>query len=185
MIPRFSPKQQRVLRWWGAASPDRGKDAIICDGAVRSGKTLCLGLSFVLWATARFRGQQFALCGKTTESVRRNLLTSVLPVLEELGFTWEEKVSRNKLLLRLGGRENTFYLFGGKDESSAGLIQGVTLAGDEASFTVPAGGETVLSVQVKLGEDGPEIRQWKTVYNGDWQAEDSLDLWDASDVAAP
>ncbi len=137
MIPRFSPKQQRVLRWWGAASPDRGKDAIICDGAVRSGKTLCLGLSFVLWATARFRGQQFALCGKTTESVRRNLLTSVLPVLEELGFTWEEKVSRNKLLLRLGGRENTFYLFGGKDESSAGLIQGVTLAGvllDEAAL---------------------------------------------------
>ena len=63
--------------------------------------------------------------------------------------------------------------------------QGVTLAGDEASFTVPAGGETVLSVQVKLGADGPEIRQWKTVYNGDWQAEDSLDLWDASDVAAP
>ena len=55
----------------------------------------------------------------------------------------------------------------------------------ESGWSVPAGGETVLSVQVKLGEDGPEIRQWKTVYNGDWQAEDSLDLWDASDVAAP
>ena len=54
-----------------------------------------------------------------------------------------------------------------------------------ADLVETAGGETVLSVQVKLGEDGPEIRQWKTVYNGDWQAEDSLDLWDASDVAAP
>ena len=53
----------------------------------------------------------------------------MLPLLGELGFQWEEKVSRNKLLLRLGGQENTFFLFGGKDEGSAALIQGVTLAG--------------------------------------------------------
>lgn len=129
MIQRFSPKQRQVLRWWSDSAPERGRDAIICDGAVRSGKTLCLGLSFFLWGMARYRGQQFALCGKTTESVRRNLLSSVLPLLGELGFQWEEKVSRNKLLLRLGGRENTFFLFGGKDEGSAALIQGVTLAG--------------------------------------------------------
>ena len=55
MIAAFSPKQRRVLRWWGRASPDRGRDAIICDGAVRSGKTMCLGLSFVLWAMGRDR----------------------------------------------------------------------------------------------------------------------------------
>lgn len=65
---------------------DAGKDAILCDGAMRSGKTLCLGLSFVLWSMTRFQRQQFALCGKTTESVRRNLLSSVLPVLEGLGL---------------------------------------------------------------------------------------------------
>ena len=129
MIGQFSERQRLVLTWWGRASPYRDLDAIICDGAVRSGKTLALGLSFVLWAMSRFQGRQFALCGKTTESVRRNLLTGVLPVLEELGFTWEEKVSRNWMKLRLGRRENTFYLFGGKDEASASLIQGVTLAG--------------------------------------------------------
>ena len=129
MIPFFSDKQKLVLRWWSRASPHRDKDAIICDGAVRSGKTLCLGLSFILWAMARFQKQQFALCGKTTESVRRNLLAGARPLLEELGFEWEEKVSRNWLKLRLGGRENTFFLFGGKDEGSAALIQGVTLAG--------------------------------------------------------
>lgn len=129
MTPYFSDKQKLVLRWWNGSSPYRSRDAIICDGAVRSGKTMCLGLSFVLWAMTRFQKQQFALCGKTTESVRRNLLPSVLPLLEELGFQWEEKVSRNWLKLRLGGRENTFYLFGGKDEGSAALIQGVTLAG--------------------------------------------------------
>lgn len=129
MKRQFSEKQRRVLRWWNANSPDKNRDAIVCDGAVRSGKTLCLGLSFVLWSMTRFHKQQFALCGKTTESVRRNLLASIFPVLEELGFRWEDKLSRNKLILRFGGKENTFYLFGGKDEGSAALIQGVTLAG--------------------------------------------------------
>ena len=83
----FSRKQKQVLTWWCAASPAHTCDALICDGAVRSGKTLCLGLSFFLWSMSRFRGQQFALCGKTTESVRRNLLASVLPVLGALTVT--------------------------------------------------------------------------------------------------
>lgn len=61
----FSKKQLRVLTWWRPGSPDRQKDAILCDGAVRSGKTLCLSLSFVMWATHCFSGQDFALCGKT------------------------------------------------------------------------------------------------------------------------
>lgn len=126
---RFSDKQKRVLGWWSRASPHRDKDAIVCDGAVRSGKTLCLGLSFFLWSMSRFRGQQFALCGKTTESVRRNLLPSVLPVLGALGFQWEEQRSRNRMVVRHGGVENTYFLFGGMDKGSAALIQGITLAG--------------------------------------------------------
>lgn len=129
MSLRFSDKQKEVLGWWTRGSPHRDRDAIVCDGAVRSGKTLCLGLSFVLWSMTRFRRQQFALCGKTTQSVRRNLLYSVLPVLESLGFQWEEKISRNWLKVRYGPVENTYFLFGGKDEGSAALIQGITLAG--------------------------------------------------------
>ena len=31
----FSKKQLRVLTWWRPGSPDRQKDAILCDGAVR------------------------------------------------------------------------------------------------------------------------------------------------------
>ena len=46
----FSPKQRQVLDWWR----QDGFDAVICDGAVRSGKTFALGLSFFLWAMARF-----------------------------------------------------------------------------------------------------------------------------------
>lgn len=129
MSLRFSDKQKEVLGWWTRGSPHRDRDAIVCDGAVRSGKTMCLGLSFVLWSMTRFRRQQFALCGKTTQSVRRNLLYSVLPVLESLGFQWEEKISHNWLKVRYGPVENTYFLFGGKDEGSAALIQGITLAG--------------------------------------------------------
>ncbi len=82
----FSPKQQRVLRWWQPGSPDRERDVIICDGAVRSGKTMCLALSFFLWSMACFEGECFALCGKTIEGVKRNLLVQVLPILEQMGM---------------------------------------------------------------------------------------------------
>ena len=126
---RFSPKQRQVLNWWRTGSPHSGRDAIICDGAVRSGKTLCMGLSFVCWAMSRFDGRSFALCGKTIGSLRRNVVLELLPVLRELGLACQEKRNENLLVIRGEGRENRFYLMGGKDEGSAALIQGATLAG--------------------------------------------------------
>ena len=123
--------------WWGPRSADRHYDAIICDGAVRSGKTLCMGLSFVCWAMASFRGAQFAFCGKSVVSLRRNLLQELTPTLEELGFRCRERRSENLVIIGRSGRENRFYLMGGKDEGSAAFIQGVTLAGvllDEAAL---------------------------------------------------
>ena len=129
----FSPKQRQVLDWWRRD----GFDAVICDGAVRSGKTFALSVSFFLWAMARFQRQRFGLCAASINGVRRNLLAQARPVLEGLGFKWEEKVSRNEVTLRGGGRENLFYLYGGGDEGSYAAIQGVTLAGvllDEAAL---------------------------------------------------
>lgn len=130
---QFSAKQRKVLEWWR----DGKFDAIICDGAVRSGKTFALGVSFFLWAMARFQRQRFGLCAASINGVRRNLLCQARPVLEGLGFRWEEKVSRNEIVLRGGGRENVFYLYGGRNEGSAASIQGMTLAGvllDEAAL---------------------------------------------------
>ena len=135
--PRFSPKQRRVLTWWMPGGPDAGKDAIVCDGAVRSGKTMAMGLSFLLWAMLCFQNQRFGLCGKTIASLRRNVLSELLPRLAELGMVLQEKKSENLLTVRFQGRENQFYLFGGRDESSAALIQGITFAGvllDEAAL---------------------------------------------------
>lgn len=119
----------QALCWWKPDSPHAQLDALICDGAVRSGKTMCMGLSFFLWAMESFSGERFALCGKTIRSLRRNLLGELLPLLRSQGFHPQEKLSQNLLILRRGRRENRFYLFGGKDEASAALIQGVTLAG--------------------------------------------------------
>ena len=69
----FSPKQRTVLTWWVPGNPNRGKEAIVCDGAVRSGKTLAMGLSFFLWAMSCFREERFGICGKTIASLRRNI----------------------------------------------------------------------------------------------------------------
>ena len=135
-VKRFSAKQKTAMTWW-AEPRYREYDAIICDGAVRSGKTLSMGLGFFLWAMRRFNGEQFALCGKTIVSLRRNVLHEILPKVTALGFRCEEKRSENLVIVRSGGRENRFYLFGGYDEGSAALIQGVTLAGvlfDEAAL---------------------------------------------------
>ena len=121
------------MTWWRSGQ----WDAVICDGAVRSGKTFAMGLSFFLWAQARFSGRQFGLCGKTIASLRRNLLAELTPCLERLGMRIQEKRSENLLIVRYNGHENRFLLFGGRDESSAGLIQGSTLAGvllDEAAL---------------------------------------------------
>ncbi|MDO5399409.1 MAG: PBSX family phage terminase large subunit [Eubacteriales bacterium] len=133
----FSPKQRRVMTWWMPGSPDEGCDAIVCDGAVRSGKTLAMGLGFFLWAQSSFNGRKFGVCGKTVGSLRRNVLSEILPRLTELGAKWQERRSDNLLTVRLWGRENQFYIFGGRDESSAALIQGITFAGvllDEAAL---------------------------------------------------
>ena len=125
----FSAKQRRLLKWWMPGSPDAKFDAIVCDGAVRSGKTLAMGLSFFLWAMLLFDGKRFGICGKTISSLKRNVLSEILPRLEGLGAVWKEKRSENLLTVTFHGHRNQFYIFGGRDESSASLIQGITFAG--------------------------------------------------------
>ena len=133
----FSEKQLDVLSWWSPKRKTSSYDGIICDGAVRSGKTLCMSVSFISWAMFSFDGGSFAICGKTIRSVKRNVASPLLNILRELGFRVQEKLSSNIFIVYSGERKNTFYLFGGRDESSAALIQGITLCGvlfDEAAL---------------------------------------------------
>lgn len=125
----FSKKQLQALSWWCRGSPYENYDALICDGAIRSGKTVCMSISFIAWAFYRFDNSSFALCGKTIRSLKRNVVDTIIPTLIEMGFKCNEKVSQNLIEITYRGRFNKFYLFGGKDESSASLIQGITLSG--------------------------------------------------------
>lgn len=101
---------------------------LICDGAVRSGKTVFMSAAFVIWAMEYFDRTNFAICGKTVQSAERNVLKP-LQQNESLPYTMEYKVTSKVLTVRCGTKENYFYIFGGKDESSYMLIQGITLAG--------------------------------------------------------
>ncbi len=125
----FSTKQLAVLNWWCKNSGVSDKNGIICDGAVRSGKTLCMGISFICWSFYAFCDTSFALFGKTISSLKRNVVTPLIPTLTELGFKCDLRISRNVLTISKDGVTNTYYLFGGRDESSASLIQGMTLGG--------------------------------------------------------
>lgn len=125
----FSKKQKQVLTWWCESSPVHDMDGIIADGAIRSGKTISMSLSFVMWAMNTFTGQNFAMCGKTIGSFRRNVLFWLKLMLRSRGYSITDHRADNLLTIRKNGKENYFYIFGGKDERSQDLIQGITLAG--------------------------------------------------------
>ena len=121
----FSEKQRQILKF-----PYSEYDALICDGAVRSGKTSIMSLSFFLWAMGNFNGCNFAYCGKSVGAVERNIITPLFGIsyLKD-NFDMTYSRSGHVITARRGNKTNRFYCFGGKDESSYALIQGITLAG--------------------------------------------------------
>lgn len=131
----FSQKQSIVMSWWTPTSKYKDFDAIICDGAVRSGKTVSEALSFVLWSMSTFDGKNFALCGKTVGGLRRNVLGPLKQMLKSTGYIIEDSRMEGCFCIGAIDKEtkkkvtNYYYIFGGKDESSQDLIQGITLAG--------------------------------------------------------
>ncbi|WP_313258894.1 PBSX family phage terminase large subunit [Lacrimispora sp.] len=125
----FSDKQKKVLTWWCDGSSVKDKEGIIADGAIRSGKTVSMSLSFVMWAMHRFNGQNFGMCGKTVGSFRRNVLFWLKLMLKSRGYKVKDRRSDNLIEISKNGVTNYFYIFGGKDEGSQDLVQGITLAG--------------------------------------------------------
>lgn len=125
----FSKKQRKVLNWWCDSSPVCKKDGIIADGAIRSGKTVSMSLSYVMWAMSSFNGQNFGMAGKTIGSFRRNVLFWLKLMLKSRGYRVSDNRADNLVIVARGNVINYFYIFGGKDERSQDLIQGITLAG--------------------------------------------------------
>lgn len=125
----FSIKQKQVLTWWRKDSPVKDMDGIICDGSVRAGKTVVMSLSYVMWAMETFRDENLGMAGKTIGSFRRNVITPLKRMLKARGYIVKDHRSENMLSISKNGVTNFFYVFGGKDEGSQDLIQGITLAG--------------------------------------------------------
>lgn len=125
----FSKKQKKILTWWCPNSPMKDKDGIIADGAIRSGKTVSMGVSFVAWAMSTFDGCNFAMCGKTVGSFRRNVWSWLRIALLSLGYKIQERHTEGLIRITFKDHTNDFFIFSGKDESSQDLIQGITLAG--------------------------------------------------------
>ncbi len=121
----ISKKQRKIL-----AFPFSRYDALICDGAVRSGKTSIMTYAFIDWAMREFNGRRFAICGKTVDSATKNIIVPFMAipyVQERFAMRWRR--TDKVLEVRRGSSANYFEVFGGKDESSYTLIQGRTLAG--------------------------------------------------------
>ncbi len=121
----ISEKQMKIL-----AFPYTKYEAIICDGAIRSGKSSIMMWAFVKWGMMNFDGQRFAICGKSVDSCIKNVIQPFLAMSlarETYRLRWRriDKV----LEVQNGNITNLFEVFGGKDESSFALIQGRTLAG--------------------------------------------------------
>lgn len=125
----FSRKQRKVLNWWCRSSPVRDCNGIIADGAIRSGKSVAMSLGFVVWAMSEFEACNFAMCGKTIGSFRRNVLFWLKLMLRSRGYSVSEQRTENLVIVKRNDVQNYFYVFGGKDERSQDLIQGITLAG--------------------------------------------------------
>lgn len=123
----FSPKQLSAMLWWNLPAY-KDHDAIVCDGSVRSGKTMAMSIGFIMWSMETFDNETFAFCGKTIDSLKRNVIT---PLQKWLGGIMQPKInsSKNYMDISWRGHHNRYYFFGGKDESSYALIQGMTLAG--------------------------------------------------------
>lgn len=122
-LEHFSKKQAEILKFIC-----EDYDMIICDGAVRSGKTVVMIISFVIWAMYNFNKANFGICGKTVTNAEKNIIKPLLNI-DGLPYTMEYKRSERMLVVKCGNKENYFYIYGGKDESSYMLIQGITLAG--------------------------------------------------------
>lgn len=146
---------------WAHLTKFKNRKAIICDGSVRSGKTVSMILGFVHWAMRFFDGKNFGICGKTISSTERNIILPLLnmPDITDYYSLQYIRGENKQIIVRSGSHTNTFFIFGGKDESSYTLVQGITLSGvlfDEVAL-MP---KSFVDQAVARTLSEPEARYW-------------------------
>ena len=132
----FSRKQRCLLNWWRPGSGKEDCRIVLADGAIRSGKTVAMILSFLLWSLSSFRGRDFIIAGVTSGALARNVVSPMMAMLETLGIPAEWKRGEGRVLIGT----NSYYLFGGDRDNAQDKLQSMTAAGayaDEAALFPP------------------------------------------------
>lgn len=149
----ISDKQKAIL-----AFPYSRYDAIIADGAIRSGKTSFMTVSFVRDAMERFNNQEFIILGNSVESVNRN----VIQPYKNLGYArkrykidWNQ--GRHILTVKNDTAENRFYVFGANNERSYEPIQGMTAAGCMVDEVAICNKKAVETATARCSVDGSKL----------------------------
>lgn len=120
----FSKKQLQIL-----AFPNSDYTALICDGAIRTGKTSIMAVAFLMWAMRDFNGVNFGICSKTLQTADRNIIKPLLAMTYVKERFIIKYHTYSYMEVTAFGHTNIFYMYGGRDASSYRLIQGITLAG--------------------------------------------------------
>jgi PBSX family phage terminase large subunit len=121
----FSYKQKKLLSWWTKKSPYNDYDMIICDGSIRSGKTVSMVDSFITWSLDHFQDQSFIIAGRSMGALKRNVLQPMFQILAAKGIAYRYHRSENYVMIG----SNTYFCFGASTEASQDVLQGLTAAG--------------------------------------------------------
>lgn len=130
LLPEYplSEAQGRSLAW-------STRRVNLWEGSVRAGKTFVSFLAFVMFLSGWTRNGQFVIVGRTRDTVYRNLFQ---PIESEPSFAWLRpfvEYRQGAATAKILGR--TVSVLGANDVTSAGQIQGMTVAGmygDELSL---------------------------------------------------
>lgn len=174
MTSAIGPLTAKQREAWHALDRHR---MVVCEGAVRSGKSVGADHAFVDLAMHGPSGN-LLLAGRTQDSVTRNI---IYPLLDLFGETLC-RYNRGTRELLIDGRR--IYVVGANDERAAEKIRGITLVGayvDEAS-TIPESFWTML--RSRLSAEGARMI---ATTNPDaplhWLKRDWLDRADELDLA--
>ena len=125
-INSLSPKQLQIYRFM----MQDDCDDLICHGSIRTGKTMCMSTAFIIWAMDNFNHCKFGICGATVRSAERNIIDPLMEITSWKKFySLKYYETKSLLVVKSKSKTNYFHIFGGKDEGSQRLIQGITLHG--------------------------------------------------------
>ena len=129
----FSRKQKQLLYWWRPGSGAEHYRMVLADGAIRSGKTVAMILSFLEWSLTDFTSGEFIIAGVTTGALKRNVLTPLFGMLEFFRIPYSYRRGDGRILIG----ERTYHLFGADKDNAQDKLQGMTASGayaDEAAL---------------------------------------------------